>query len=143
MTDPITNESIEKIFHGYQERLKFASNEEQKDGLVLEKLYDAYEAGRSRGTLAHPRYTRVDIEGRYGHYAVFSRKSQSNFVDVQILTPEIELESSLPVNDYPQQLIGAEHIFENLEGYRPIASVLDMYMRPFEHLTGHYNRGGQ
>jgi hypothetical protein len=143
MTDPITNESIEKIFHSYQGRLKFASNEEQKDGLILEKLYTAYDAGRGRGTLAHPRYTRIDIEGREGHFAVFNRKPQSEFVDVEILTPEIFLESSLPINDYEQQLIGARHIFEQLEGYRPIKSTLDLYMRPFEHLTGHYNRGDQ
>ena len=143
MTDTIEQESIEKIFREYQDRLKFASNNDQKEGLVLETLYTAYDAGRGRGTLAHPRYTRIDIEGREGHFAVFNRKPQSEYVDVEILTPEIFLESSLPINDHEQQLIGARHIFEQLEGYRPITSALDLYMRPFEHLTGKYDRGDE
>ncbi|MEX2670911.1 MAG: hypothetical protein WD294_02245 [Phycisphaeraceae bacterium] len=34
------------------------------------------------------RITRIDIEGRPGHYAILSRKRDSDQIHVQILTPE-------------------------------------------------------
>lgn len=34
------------------------------------------------------RTTRIDLEGRPGHYAVISRKRESELIDVRMLTPD-------------------------------------------------------
>lgn len=138
MTDPIQQESIDSIVQQYHSRLKVTDD---MDALIQDILNSAYAAGRDRGTLAHPRYTSIDIEGRDGYYTIFSRKQRSEFINVEIVTPEIELESAVPVNDISQQVIGAKHVYRELEGYSPTSAGLDLYMRPFEHLSGNYNRG--
>lgn len=34
------------------------------------------------------RTTRIDLEGRPGHYAIISRKRESELIDVQLLAPD-------------------------------------------------------
>lgn len=139
MTDPIQNQSIDSIVRYYEDMVQ----DTDSNIAFRQALDEAYLLGRNRGTNVHPEYTRVDIEGKDGFYATFTRKKRSDFIDVEILTSEIELESAVPVNDVSQHLIAAEHIYRELEDDSPTPADIDRYMRPFEHLTGSYNGGGE
>ncbi len=138
MTDPIQRETIEGIVRQYHNRFNAGDD---KNDLVNDIVVASYMAGRDRGTLQHPRYTQIDIEGRDGYYAIFSRRMRSEFIDIQLLTPEVEVQSAVPANNYVEQLIAAADIYHQLEGYRPDAAGIDMYMRPIEQLAGNYFRG--
>ena len=138
MIDPIQTESIDAIVKQYQARLPVTKD---SDALIKDVLNEAYLAGRDRGTLAHPRYTKIEIEGRDRHYAIFHRKMRSQLIDVEVLTPRLSLENTIPADDLEMQLIGAKHIYKILEGYEPSTLGIDLYMRPIEQLANNYFRG--
>ena len=44
--------------------------------------------------------TRIDIEGQAGYYATLKRCQPGNLIDIHILTPEYEHETSIPATDH-------------------------------------------
>lgn len=124
-------DNIYSITHWDDTPLKFSLAE------VRHVLESAYDAGLARGLHYHPRYTRIDIEGERHHYAIFNRKPGTNWINVEIMTPEIELESAVPADNPAEQKIAAKSIYRELEGKRCDDAGLDRYMQPFRHLSGY------
>ena len=134
MADPIQQHAIDTIFEKYYQTTDTIIDTE--DGEVIHNsLNDAYQSGLTRGLADHPRYTRIDIEGREGCYAIFQKKPQSDIITTEVLTPGIELNIKTPADDFDMQMYSAESIYQFLEGGDPAIDELDRYMRPFEHLT--------
>ena len=81
------------------------------------------------------RHTRIDIEGQRDHFASLTRKRSTNWIDIEILTPEIELQSAVPADNRDEQWIAAQHIQEALDGVRGTNSMIHDYFRIFECLA--------
>ncbi len=107
---------------------------------VRNVIESAYDAGLERGLHHHPRYTQIDIESQRHHFAIYNRKPGTNWINVQILTPEIELKSAVPADNPAEQRIAAQAIYKELEGVDCNPDGLDRYMQPFRHLSGYIPR---
>ena len=140
MIDEIMNTSIEVILNKYQQRrnLMVSLAEHQH---VCEALNAAYLAGRDRGTIHHPTYTRIDIEGPKGAYAVYHRPPGLDVITAQVLTPGRTSQHIIPDEDLMKQVAAAGRIYQQVAGTRPGLEELDLYMRPIEHLFADFTPG--
>lgn len=131
-------DNIYSITHWDEKPLNFKLAE------VRQVLESAYDAGLERGLHHHPRYTRIDIEGERHHYAVFNRKPGTNWINVEVMTPEVEIESAVPADNPTEQKIAAKAIYRELQECHCNDIGLDRYMQPFRHLAGYTpEKGGQ
>ncbi|AQQ71422.1 hypothetical protein SMSP2_01796 [Limihaloglobus sulfuriphilus] len=131
MGDLIKSTSIDSLMDQHAKQV-FKTGDNAALKVVLNMAYDM---GMLRGISSHPRYTEIEIQGMSGHYAILSRKPYSNMIDVEILTPEVEVKSSIPADDIAQRLVAAQHVYSELEDVKDNFYGLDSYIRPFEHIT--------
>jgi hypothetical protein len=80
------------------------------------------------------RTTRMDIEGRTGHYATITRRSGSDYIEVQILTPELPdgKMHSVDADSREDAMSMAECLIFHLEGCRGTNSMIHDYYRELE-----------
>ena len=124
-------DNIYSITHWDEKPLNFNLAE------VRQVLESAYDAGLERGLHHHPRYTQIDIESQRHHFAIYTRKPGTNWINVHILTPEIELKSAVTADNPAEHKIAAKAIYRELEGADCNDIGLDCYMQPFRHLAGY------
>ena len=76
-----------------------------------------------------PKYTRVDVEGHRGYYASLTRQPGTNWINVDLLTPEVEVNTAVPADNRAEQRLGAERLHEELEGFVGDSSQVRRYLR--------------
>ena len=83
------------------------------------------------------RITRIDIEGRPGHYAILSRKRGSDLIDVQILLPDLPGgRVHHPQADCPDDLWSmAECLQHHLDGHEGDETAIHTYFRVIKQLA--------
>jgi hypothetical protein len=75
--------------------------------------------------------TRIEIEGRAGHYATVSRKGDGRTIDIEVLTPDRPdgfIFRANPTIDASQRLAAA-WLHKALEGYEGTAGDILEYLR--------------
>ncbi len=138
MSDPIQEYALNAIYEKHYSTIESIIDTEDKE-IIDNALNDAYESGLTRGIAEHPRYTRIDIEGRDGCYAIYRKKPESNTITTEVLTPGVNLTMKTPVDDTALQMESADLIYELIQGGEPAIDELDCYLRPFEHLACNKN----
>jgi len=80
------------------------------------------------------RTTRIEVEGRAGHYATISRKRGMRSIDITVLTPtrpEGKTAKAGAANEDGQRYIAA-WLHRELEGYEGAAGDIADYLRAIE-----------
>jgi hypothetical protein len=77
------------------------------------------------------RTTRIEIEGRAGHYATVSRKGGARTIDIEVLTPDRPDGFVLRANPTldASQRYAAAWLHKQLEGYEGTAGDVLEYLR--------------
>ncbi|MCK4873624.1 MAG: hypothetical protein KAS72_12955 [Phycisphaerales bacterium] len=81
------------------------------------------------------RTTRIEIQGREGHYATISRLYEPRpcrFIRVDILCPGLDRTHRVSADDRDDQWSMAECLQETLDGYRGTNGDIDEYFRTLQ-----------
>ena len=135
MDDPIKQAVLEQLAKTY---LTTNGGDAINTTRLAQAMGHAYGVGLGWGLHHHPRYTRIDIEGQRNHYAILTRKPHARWIDVELLTPNLEIRSAVPVDNPMEQAVAAQMIYGELEGQAVPSDIeRDRYLQPFRHLYSH------
>ena len=138
MIDNIMDTSIEEILtqyhHGRDNQVTVEEHQQVHNALRM-----AYLKGRDRGTIQHPTYARIDLEGPTGTYAILQRPPGGDTIDVKVLLPRFQ--ATVSAESPLQQVVVAQELHKRMESQQDNPRSWEHYLRPLEHLFGNYCPG--
>jgi hypothetical protein len=95
-----------------------------------------HHAGRNPATEnTAMRYTRIDLEGSTGNFAVITRKRQSALIEAEVLAPSGSSRHSVRADDRPGQELLAGQLQRALEGYAGTNAEVGEYLDVIKRLA--------
>ncbi len=80
-------------------------------------------------------YTRIDLMGERDHYAKLVRKIGTQWINMEVITPNLDLESAVPTDNPAEQWIAARHVRDELEVCKAGYAGIEAYYQAFRHMA--------